>query len=462
MASPTSGLGRIPRWRRFRWRVVVLVMTVLLGMAGFLSGVSVTQRPEIVDADFPTMLYYTLGLFIFGGMDLGTPIGGPTWARVSLWTAYFSAPAITASAVVETMLRLIGDDRWRWRRRRGHIVVAGCGRLTSLYLERLRAHDPHVEVVVVGTEEDAAGFDTLRNDFSVFAVEGDIGSDAWLRRLRVDRASRVLLLADDDFINLDAAERILAMAPDVAERTVVHVSDLRFLRSMVGTRLGRTCRVFNGHQIAASHLVHAHVLAHFDRTEPCDTVVLAGFGRFGQTVLDELQHEAVGEFDHVVIVDLEATRACAVFAEQVGFADGLLRDVVDGDIRDPDVWHRVEDYIDQAGRDPVVIVGSGEDRTNMRIALRMASRLDQALVIARSERKWAFAEAFSREKGIQTLSVAQLVAESMPQTWFVADPELGLEAHGSASARKEEPRTREALPPTDPPPTPQSLHSPST
>ena len=407
-----------PRWAWFRWRGALLAATVALGMIGFLSGVGVTERPDVATADFPAKLYYTLGLFIFGGMDLGTPIGGPLVGRVCLWVAYFAAPAITASAVIETALRLVGADRLGLRRRKDHIILAGCGRLTTLYLERLRKNHPDLAVVVVGMAEEQALLDELRELYRAHIVEGDISSDAVLLRLRLPHAARVLLLTDDDFTNLDAAARIIDRVPELAPHVVAHVGDLRFMRSMEATHLARHCQVFNGHQIAAAHLVQAHLLDHFRKTEHTDVVVLAGFGRFGQTVLDELQREAEGAFDRVVIVDLEGTARVRIFEEQVGFGSSYVREIVDGDIRDPSVWQQVEERVDLAGLEPVFVVGSGIDRTNLRISMRLATRFPTAFIIARSDRKWSFAEAVSRDAGIRTFSVAELVAESMPEPWF--------------------------------------------
>lgn len=414
IAVPHSRL----RWKWFRGRTAALVVTLGLGLAGFLSGVSVTERPEVVSSGFLPKLYYTLGLFIFGGMDLGTPVGGPWIGRAALWTAYFCAPIITASAVVEAVLRMVGADALLLRRLEGHIIVAGCGRLTRLYLERLRQVDPDRAVVVVGSAAEASGFDELRELHRAQVLEGDITSPAILRKLRLDHAARVLLLTEDDFTNLDAASNILEIAPSIAPHVLVHVGDLRFMRSMAGTRLAQRCHVFNGHQIAAAHLVQSWLLEYFDRTVRTDQVVIAGFGRFGQTVLDELQREAAGGFDRVVLVDLEATRRAAIFDEQVGFADGYEVRIVDGDIRDPAIWKTVEEHIDMQRDAPVFVVGSGIDRSNLRIALNLATRFPKGLTIARSDRKWSFAEAFSRETGIHTVSVAQLVTESMPQAWF--------------------------------------------
>lgn len=408
------------RWRWLRWRWLALCATVACGLVGFLAGVGVTERVDLPSASWPSKLYYTFGLFLFGGMDLGTPVGGPTWARTLLWIAYFVAPAITASAVIEAVLHLVGAENLLLRRLKGHVIVAGAGRLAHLYLRRLREVEPDLPVIVVVGSDDVPHFDDLRDVHRAQILMADITSEATLRRLRLSHCTRVMLLTDDDFTNLDAAHRILALEPDLGRHVIVHVADLRFMRSMATTRLAQRCHVFNGHQIAASHLVHAHMLQHFERTEQCDEVVLAGFGRFGQTVLDELQRGAAGAFDRVTIVDLDATQAAAVFDEQIGFDDGYRCQLVGGDLRDPAVWRRVEAQIDLEG-EPVFMIGSGMDRVNLRIALRLASTYPQAFVIARSERAWGFAEEMSREAGVRTFSVAELVAESMPDAWFGAE-----------------------------------------
>lgn len=400
---------------RLRWRLALPALAFVCGLYGLLMGVGVTERPGITDASIVAKIYYTLGLFIFGGMDLGVPTGGSIFARGMLWTAYFLAPAITASAVIEATLRLIAPEH-RWMRRlRGHVVVAGAGRLTSLYLSRLRASEGDAQIVMV-TPPDAPPIE-LPPQMRVRTVRGDIRSDALLEMLHIDRARRVLLLTDDDFTNLDAAQKIISRAPGLANDVIVHVSDLRFLRSMAGTRLARRCTTFNGHQIAAEHMVQGHVLAHFQRTEPRDLVILAGFGRFGETILAELQQRAAGCFGHVIIIDVEAERRAMVFDEQIGFGD-YERKIINGDLRDPALWHSLADEIDKVGGEPVFVLGSGVDRTNLRTALWLAGKYPKALVVARSEARWSFAEEVSRESGIATFSVAELVADSLPQAWF--------------------------------------------
>lgn len=405
--------------RSLRWRFGLPVLAFVLGVVGFFSGVGVSER-EIAETDGLSRVYYTLGLFLFGGMDLGTPVGGPAWGRSCLWVAYFLAPAITASAVIDAALRVLAPER-RLERLRDHVVVAGAGQLTLLYLQRLRQADARGRVVVVVPPEAARAAAELKGALGARVVLGDVSSPAVLRRLNLAYARRVLLLTEDDFTNLDAATQILAEVPRLGPDVVVHVSDLRFLHSMAATRLAQRCQIFNGHQIAASHLVQTRVLDHFRRTNPRDLVILAGFGRFGETVLEELQRGAAGCFDHVVIIDVDAEQRALVFEEEVGFVPGYRRDIVGGDLRDPGLWRTLAEQVDLAGKEPVFVLGSGVDRTNLRTAMWLARKYPRAFVLARSEARWRFAEEVSREAGIHTFSVADLVTQSMPMEWF-GDP----------------------------------------
>jgi len=83
-------------------------------------------------------------------------------------------------------------------------------------------------VVVIERNPAHPRIDELRDAYGAVVVTGDITSDAMLSRLRLERARQALLLTGDDFSNLDAAAKMLHMAPGLAGRIVVHVGDLFF------------------------------------------------------------------------------------------------------------------------------------------------------------------------------------------------------------------------------------------
>lgn len=411
----SSFLGLRARLRGMFWRTFLLAFVIACGLTAMYLGAGFSERPDVEYADLSTRVYYTLGLFVLGGLDLGTPTGDTTFARYLMWFTYFAAPAITTASVIEGVLRAVAPARWRLRRLRGHIIVVGCGRTGRLYLSRLRESRRHKSVLMIDIRPDHPAIDEIREVHKAQFLSGDIRDEAVLDGLRLEYADRVFLFTGDDFANLDAAARIKARVPKLAARTVVHVADLYFYRLMSCTPLAASCKLVNKHLIAAEELVRTELLSYFQRTEPRDMVVLAGFGRFGQTVLHELQRHAEGQFDRVVIIDTRAGEAVARFQAQVGFSDFYTHRVVEGDLRDPRLWQDVEELADAA---PVFIIGSGDDSTNLSTALWIASAYRNAYVLSRGFYRSHAAEMVSREGGFSTFAVADLVADSISDDWF--------------------------------------------
>ncbi len=391
----------------------MLLFVFSCGFTAFLLGVTASERTDIGSAGVFVKIYYTIGLFVLGGLDIGMPQGGSAGARGLLWFAYFAAPTITAASVIEGILRAIAPERWQIRRLRQHIVVAGGGGIGRLCLKRLRKRWPHKPIVVIDLERDHPAKVALLNQAHVMV--GDIRAESVLDTIRLDRCERVFLLTGDDFANLDVAAKILERRPRLAKRTVVHVANLQFLRVMSDSRIAHTCEIFNSHDIAGKHLVTTALTAHFERTAARDVVILAGFGRFGQSVLDNLQIHARDCFRRVIVMDLHAHWRAAIFGQQVGFAEFYDLEVVEGDLRDPQTW-KLTEGIDE--REPVFILGSGDDGANLRTALWLKRTYPEAHVVARTFQGSSFASELGREGGFEVFSVAELVAGSMPSAWF--------------------------------------------
>ncbi len=405
------------RWRPLFWRVLAFAAVYAMAVVALAMGVGLSER-DLTDSGIFERAYYALGLFVLGGLDIGTPDGGPAAARMMLWSAYFLAPLITVSALVEAAVRLIDPTALRVRGLSDHVVLGGAGRLTLLYVRKLRETDPRRTIVVVERESNHPLLAELRTVHRVLVVAGDVASDQVLEGLRLDKAHRVLLITGDDFANLDAAAKILRLAPNLRNRIVVHVSDLRLMRETAGSSVARECEVFNAHGFAASHLVREHLLKRFHSTPERDLVVLAGFGRFGQTVLHELQQRALGSFGKVVIIDELGTQKARAFAEEPGFRTDYDRVVLDGDLRDPELWRRTSEEVRSNGTNPVVILGSGDDGTNLHAALRVSKHHPGAYIIVRTFRASPFTTEVAEEVGAHAVNLRALIRNGMPASWF--------------------------------------------
>ncbi len=405
------------RW--FRWRGLILVAVFLIGLASFLGGAEVSDR-EVSQADFMTKVYYTLGLFVLGGLDLGVPNGGPIWARSLLWVTYFAAPAITTSALVEAVLRAIRPTKFKLWNLHHHVVIAGCGRLAMLYLERLREVEPNTPVLIIDNRADNPHAQAAMERFQANVLIADISSKAAMNTLRLGAAKRLVALTGDDYINLDTAANAIRIAPHLATETLIHISDIRLLRVVEDVELLQQAAKFNSYRRAATFLVDEKLLPHFNETEGGDTVVLAGFGRFGQSVLDELQQRAGGKFDKVIIIDQDGDLPTMVFDEQVGFRDGYRWKLVAEDLQHPRTWQHVEEMFpnQHEGPAPVCILGTGNDSVNIRTALWLANKYPRTKILARCFRQSTFADQISGECDFEVVSTAELLMTAMHPEWF--------------------------------------------
>jgi len=421
MFDPHLALSKLERaWHFFRWRTIVVALVWLTAFLAFTAGAGTTERPGIPEADWTVRAYYAVGMFVLGGLDLGLPKGGPDLARHALWVAYVVAPIITAGALIDSILRAVNPRRWVLRRLKDHFVIAGCGKLTMQYLTRLRQVHPLRPVVIVEKLADSAMIKEAREVHGAYVLTGDIVTPALLELLQLDVAARVMLLTDDDLANLDAATRILALAPSLRGKVVVHLTDLQLRHVVAKTSLSQACVFFNTHQIAAARLVEKVLLPHFETTGPQDSVVLAGFGRFGQTVLDELQRHAIGTFQRVVMVDLECDRKSRSFGERVGYLGGYAREAREGDLRDPALWATLEATFAEHGECPVFVLGSGDDRVNLNTALWLARKYADALVVVRHFKPSTFIAEVAEEARFVPCCEAEVLVESIPREWLAA------------------------------------------
>ena len=403
----------------FPWRTAGAVFFFASAWIGFASGVGVTEREEVATGGMLTQAYYALSLFVVGGVDMGVPTGGHWLARALVWVAYFGAPILAASTLIEALIRAISPQAWLLRRLKNHIIIVGSGELSLSYLRVLRQHEPDARVVIVcsGRQEQAV-LDEFRQGFDASVVVGDITHAFFLRQLRVERARKILLLSDNSLRNYEAASVLLKLVPDIGSRIVMHCASLRFMRAMANTQVAERCETFNTYHLAAAGLVKSHMLKFFRDTVRKDIVVIAGFGRFGQTILEELQVHAGGEIEQVVIIERDAHRRVMVAEEQMQFSENVQRDVYEGDISNPDIWRQLDQDVDLNGNNAVFVLGTGQEEDNLRTALWIKRRFHDAMVIARSSKRSYFAEEVGREHGLVSISINELVEDNIPAHWL--------------------------------------------
>ena len=403
---------------KLNWRWWAAATLFIFGFAGLYTGVGLSERPELESAGWLTRAYYALGFFVVGGLDVGTPKGGPWWGQTLLWIAYFGAPLLTASAVIDAVVQVLTPDRSRLRGIANHTIIYGSGRLTTSYLRLLKRSGTATQVVVVDSNWDPVREQELAQKFDAITVVGNLTHRYLLQQLRLTRAHRVLLLGDNDFQAFEAATRILEIAPSLTNKVVLHCHNLRFSRAAQSTALSKKCEIFNTYNMAAKGFVHSNLMEHFKRTTARDAVVIAGFGRFGQSVLEELQNIATQDIAHVAVIDIDAKRRIMVAEEQQRIGTTYQRSIFQGDISHPLVWGSLAEKIDLSIAEPTVILGTGKEQDNLRTALWVKQRYPNARVFTRTNDISEFALAVGREHDLRSIGITQLVEDHVPPRWL--------------------------------------------
>jgi len=351
-------------------------------------------------------------------MDLGTPTGGPLYGRLLLWFAYIVAPIWTASAVFETILHALRPPVWRLRSIKNKIVIIGGGELTLGFLNRITASGHARRVIVIVDEAQHPHLDQLRSYRSVrvFVVTGD--QMHRLRRYPLHKASKFLLLSEKDEINFELASILLDQDPELGSKIVYHVSNLRFLRILADSKVVTQCTTFNQYELAATQLARGQLMKRFTSTAYRDTVVLAGFGSFGQSVLEQLERQASGQFKRVAIVDLDADQRALIADEQLVTERKYHRHTYEGDIDDPETWQRVFKEVVTGEEEPVFVLATGDDKTNLRCAIWLRQQFKNALIISRTLAPSVFAKRVCDQYDVVSVNTAELVEASIPHAWY--------------------------------------------
>jgi voltage-gated potassium channel Kch len=293
------------------------------------------------------------------------------------------------------------------------MLVVGLGRLGTTFVAALRSWGQSGTIVAVDRDIQRAALDQLRHQHRLRIIRGDARIAGTFASLAIEHARGVALLTEDDLLNLDVAFRLAKEHPEIP--ILAHVSDISLQRAAAdveahGAR-GRL-HVFNGHRVTAEHLFSNHLREYFEATHSKDTVVLAGFGRFGQTIFELLQQEASGEIDRLLIADRAAALAWRTFESEVSCDTRSVPITIDGDLTDPQTWQRI-------------VIGSDSDSANLQSALAVRRWWPSCKTFVRFQNHSEFAEALAQRHRFVVLGVDTMLVRALAEQqriWFPEEP----------------------------------------
>lgn len=414
MGESGSSAGR---GRRIRLTGVAAVFVFTIG--AFASGVHTAGVEDMATQSVFAWIYYAAGLFVFGGLDLGVPAGGSTVGRAALWAAFFLAPAITTTAAIEAALRLIRNEKQDDPELSEHVVIVGADRIGLTYSQVVRQVEPSRKLLLVDTAAHTVSDEEVGLLGDVRLVRANLDRAAAFDLLGLQNAERMIVVTNDDLANLEIAWTSKSIAPELP--VAVHVTDLTLLRPV--NRLIKDQAsggddgiayplVFNTHRITALHLYEHFLHPHFDRTGYRDVVVVGGFGRFAQTILELLRATAADELEHIVIVDEAASRHVRQFEADVPL-DTISFSTVDRDLEDPGTWEEVESTLSAYAATPVYLLAGSDEVVNFRSAMLLRSRSEKIRIFARCFRRSAFAESLAKQRSFELLAFEDVLQQAL-------------------------------------------------
>lgn len=396
----------LPQLARFsrsvRW--IAFGSVFLLCAIAFASGVVTSERLNLGGDPWIAWIYYAGGLFVFGGLDLGIPTGGPLVGRAFLWTAYILAPTVTTTAVAEAFVKLV-RPQWFHRRLNRHMVVVGAGQVGRLYVNAVRSLDPEGSILLADDSDVAEEFPDVET------VQLAATQPPGLARLQLERARGMVVVSDDDLANLEMAWAAHSAYPNL--RIAVHVGDLALLKPVERAAVSaRSPAGFNTHRITTAYLYRTHLSLHFESTEYQDVVVLAGFGRFAQTILELLLAEAEAELEAVIVVDPEATARLRQFQADVG-RTGVRVLALDLDVADPATWDRVASEVVDVSATPVYVLCGSDELLNLRVALFLRRGSSDPRIFVRCFHRSPFLKTIAKQQSFELLAFETVLREAL-------------------------------------------------
>jgi hypothetical protein len=382
--------------RRFHsyWKPILVSMVFLLAFTTFLNSGRVGYEPvgRVLKA-----LYFSISLFILGGLDIGLPDDPSRLITALLWLCYFFAPLMTASFVYDFIQnKLLGRIP---RHLSGHTILCGLGRNGHLIYELIRETLPKGHKLVIIEKNETNPYVALVNkDPYAWLIQNDFARMPVLESARIRSAQRIIFSTNLDLENLNAVIEVQSQGlTDPQQAVFCHLGDLEMLDNLKQTLFKeetyRRVRVFNGYQCATRQLYER--LQGEGMFSVSGTVfVLFGYGRFAHMLFMHITTDPQRKSgDEVIIVTEKMASGYDLNRLQFDWARKeintpcTIHSPIIQDMHNPEVWAQVDEMLQRHDKPVLAFVCRDNDVANMDLAisikLKGPQRLQKATFICR-------------------------------------------------------------------------------
>lgn len=382
--------------------------------------------------NLPQSVYETLRTFIIEA-EVELPEG--TMLANVIWFLRFLAPALMAWGLLE-MLRELGvyipPIGWR-----NHVIIVGAGKVGTLVVQEILDKKPNLKVVLLDTNPKAPGFSELRGRRNVKFQVANATSTTGLKEALIQRATHVFALTEDDITNIEIAtaamQACLEMKDSTPPQIYAQVADTRFSKQISDNfrpLYKKHITFINIFQLAARQLIEANPASGEVRTskfmvarDKPTLCLIAGFGRFGQALLDELTLHLEQRKDiQYLIIDSRGEKAWAdyfrrsdtLFYDQPG---SPMRKPLSEDILSSVVSNEIHETL-KNGWNVNLFISTDNDIRNLQLALEFG----------RSEKKLRQKLSHGLEEGTEGLGHVHLITRLFRKPSFLVELDSGKDA----------------------------------
>ena len=398
------------------WRTFLVFAIFAGGIIGLSNGVVLSDGGDL--SSITAILFCVFCQFLLAGSEFGIPVSGPQWALSLMWFVYFAAPLSTVILGAERLVQIIEKENWKVSSFKNHYVIFGYDAISASYLRRLRSKDQKSRIILVDDRLEPPQKRDLANRFSLIAIDGTASLQTLSEDLALQFAKKVCIFQDADFDAFDSATFILQKWPELEGKIIVQSGDLRFVRSLKNSDLSRRCVLFNSYNLAASVLVSSALITHFKESPETDLVVIAGYGRFGQSMLALLHEKASSSVRQVVIIDQDAETQVSIAKEEEQSIEDFVVTVITGDVTHPTVWSEVAVQANLSLGSPTIVLATGNAKANLNTAITLKNRYPNASLFTRTQEPNLFVDQVARDEGLNAFSIDSLVENGLPQRWM--------------------------------------------
>ncbi|MCU0643438.1 MAG: NAD-binding protein [bacterium] len=377
------------------WKPLLVLIVFFSAWISFLhTDMVIDSYPEKYFQAF----YFSIELFLVGGLDTGFPHGGSQFFMITLWVCYFLAPLVTVSFVYQVVQEKIFSHLVPSLK--GHTIICGLGRNGKLIYELVKSYSPkRHRIVIIEKDANNSYRELLSKDRTTWWLKSDFTKLPVLMKAKIQTASRIFLTTNLDLANLNALVEILDIEKkSEAFKIFCHLGDLNLHANFEATifreKKFADVILFNGYQCVTRRLYNNWIKEKELLSPGGNIFIILGFGRFGQMLYSHLVLDEERNIkDEIFITTLKAKSTFDLEKLQYNWTSEKIEELCKVhkpeflDMNSPVLWHKLAKLDRSSKKQMFIFACSDNDIANLNLAISMKlngpPRLKQTTIFCR-------------------------------------------------------------------------------